>query len=123
MSDPEGTSARNRSAPPPTEIAEWLESLGLGQYAPAFADNDIDRSVLPDLTETDLRDLGVSLGHGKKIMRAIAADRPVGMVHFDAHCDTGDDYLGSKFHHGAPFRRAAPRRASPTSPRRSRPAW
>ena len=28
------------------------------------------------------------------------------MVHFDAHCDTGDDYLGSKFHHGAPFRRA-----------------
>ncbi len=40
------------------------------------------------------------------IMRAIAADRPLGMVHFDAHCDTGDDYLGSKFHHGAPFRRA-----------------
>jgi guanidinopropionase len=41
------------------------------------------------------------------IFRAIAKDRPVGMVHFDAHCDTGDDYLGSRFHHGAPFRRAA----------------
>ena len=40
------------------------------------------------------------------IFRAIAADRPVGMVHVDAHCDTGDDYLGSRFHHGAPFRRA-----------------
>ena len=40
------------------------------------------------------------------IFRAIAAERPLGMVHFDAHCDTGDDYLGSKFHHGAPFRRA-----------------
>lgn len=40
------------------------------------------------------------------ILRAIAKDAPVGMVHFDAHCDTGDDYLGSKFHHGAPFRRA-----------------
>lgn len=40
------------------------------------------------------------------IYRGIASDRPVGMVHFDAHCDTGDDYLGSKFHHGAPFRRA-----------------
>lgn len=40
------------------------------------------------------------------IFRAIARERPVGMVHFDAHCDTGDDYLGSKFHHGAPFRRA-----------------
>ena len=40
------------------------------------------------------------------ILRAIAREQPVGMVHFDAHCDTGDDYLGSKFHHGAPFRRA-----------------
>jgi guanidinopropionase len=40
------------------------------------------------------------------IFRAIAKDRPVGMVHFDAHCDTGDDYLGSRFHHGSPFRRA-----------------
>lgn len=40
------------------------------------------------------------------IFRGIAAHRPVGMVHIDAHCDTGDDYLGSKFHHGAPFRRA-----------------
>ena len=29
------------------------------------------------------------------------------MIHIDAHCDTGDDYLGSRFHHGAPFRRAA----------------
>jgi guanidinopropionase len=41
------------------------------------------------------------------ILRAVAASRPVGMVHLDAHCDTGDDYLGSRFHHGAPFRRAA----------------
>ena len=40
------------------------------------------------------------------IFRAIAANEPVGMVHFDAHCDTGDDYLGSRFHHGAPFSRA-----------------
>ena len=40
------------------------------------------------------------------VFRGIAKERPVGMVHFDAHCDTGDDYLGSKFHHGSPFRRA-----------------
>jgi guanidinopropionase len=40
------------------------------------------------------------------ILRAVAAHRPVGMIHIDAHCDTGDDYLGSRFHHGAPFRRA-----------------
>jgi len=40
------------------------------------------------------------------ILRAVAARGPVGMVHIDAHCDTGDDYMGSRFHHGAPFRRA-----------------
>ena len=40
------------------------------------------------------------------ILRAVAASGPVGMVHIDAHGDTGDDYMGSRFHHGAPFRRA-----------------
>jgi len=40
------------------------------------------------------------------IFRAMAKDAPVGMIHIDAHCDTGDDYMGSKFHHGAPFSRA-----------------
>ena len=38
------------------------------------------------------------------ILRAIAQDRPLAMIHIDAHCDTGDDYLGSRFHHGAPFK-------------------
>jgi guanidinopropionase len=40
------------------------------------------------------------------ILRALGRDRPVGMVHIDAHADTGDDYLGSAWHHGTPFRRA-----------------
>lgn len=40
------------------------------------------------------------------ILKAIGAERPVGMVHFDAHCDTGGDYEGAKFHHGGPFRHA-----------------
>ena len=40
------------------------------------------------------------------ILRAIAAGGPVGMVHIDAHCDTGSNYLGSNYHHGAPFSRA-----------------
>jgi len=38
------------------------------------------------------------------ILRALVKDEPVALVHFDAHCDTGGDYLGSKFHHGSPFR-------------------
>jgi len=40
------------------------------------------------------------------VLRAIAKNGPLGLVQLDAHCDTGDDYLGSRFHHGAPFRRA-----------------
>jgi guanidinopropionase len=40
------------------------------------------------------------------ILRAVASKRPVGMIHIDAHADTGDDYMGSRFHHGAPFSRA-----------------
>jgi agmatinase len=40
------------------------------------------------------------------ILRAIGKDRPVGMVHIDAHCDTGGEFEGSKFHHGGPFRYA-----------------
>jgi agmatinase len=40
------------------------------------------------------------------ILRALAADGPVGMVHFDAHCDTAGEYEGAKFHHGGPFRHA-----------------
>src|SRR5262245_11981202 len=53
-------------------IAEWLNALGLGQYAQRFADNDIDTSLLPDLTDADLEKIGVSLGHRKRILRAIA---------------------------------------------------
>src|SRR5256885_12257002 len=55
-----------------TGIAEWLASIGLSEYAERFADNAVDLSVLRDLTEQDLRDLGVLLGHRRKILRAIA---------------------------------------------------
>ena len=53
-------------------IAEWLATLGLSEYAQRFADNYIDASVLPDLTDQDLTELGVPLGHRRKILRAIA---------------------------------------------------
>ena len=53
-------------------IAEWLASIGLREYAQRFADNAIDLSVVRDLTEQDLKDLGVLLGHRRKIVRAIA---------------------------------------------------
>jgi hypothetical protein len=53
-------------------IVEWLASIGLSVYAQRFADNAIELSVLRDLTEQDLKDLGVLLGHRRKILRAIA---------------------------------------------------
>jgi class 3 adenylate cyclase/predicted ATPase len=53
-------------------IAEWLASIGLSEYAQRFAENGIDVSVLRDLTEQDLKDLGILLGHRRKILRAIA---------------------------------------------------
>ena len=54
------------------QIADWLEKLGLGQYALRFAENGIDLGVLPDLTDQDYDRLGVLLGHRRKMLRAIA---------------------------------------------------
>ncbi len=51
----------------------WLQSLGLGRYEQTFRDNDIDGEVLHDLDDADLEKLGVSLGHRKKLLKAIAA--------------------------------------------------
>jgi len=53
-------------------IAEWLNWLGMSEYAQRFAENDIDTSVLRHLTDQDLKELGVSLGHRRKMLAAIA---------------------------------------------------
>ena len=56
------------------EISQWLEKLGMSEYAPRFSENDIDFAILPDLTDQDLEKIGVaSLGHRRKLLRAIAA--------------------------------------------------
>ena len=46
--------------PPMQQIADWLKELGMSEYAQRFAENDIDIAVLRDLTDQDLKDLGVS---------------------------------------------------------------
>jgi class 3 adenylate cyclase len=56
------------------QIADWLQKLGLGQYAQRFAENEIDVSVLPHLTDQDLKDIGVPLGPRRKILAAITAE-------------------------------------------------
>jgi class 3 adenylate cyclase len=62
------------------EISGWLGALGLSEYAQRFAENDIDFAVLRHLTDQDLKDIGVSLGHRRKMLAAIgdlAADIPI----------------------------------------------
>ena len=54
------------------QIADWLGQLGLGQYAQRFAENEIDVSVLRHLTDQDLKDIGIPLGHRRKLLAAIS---------------------------------------------------
>src|SRR5499427_763464 len=54
------------------DVGGWLRSLGLGQYEALFRASDIDADILPELTEADLEKLGVSLGHRKRLLRAIS---------------------------------------------------
>ena len=57
-------------------VMVWLRTLGLVQYEAVFRQNDIDETVLPNLTAEDLKELGVaSLGHRRKLLDAIAALR------------------------------------------------
>jgi class 3 adenylate cyclase/predicted ATPase len=58
------------------DIVVWLRSLGLGKYEAAFRENEIDETVLSNLTAEDLKELGVTaLGHRRKLLDAIAALR------------------------------------------------
>jgi class 3 adenylate cyclase/predicted ATPase len=53
-------------------IGDWLEKLGMSEYAERFAENKIDVSVLRHLTDQDLKDIGVALGHRRRMLAAIA---------------------------------------------------
>lgn len=70
------------------DIRDWLEAHGLGKYAPTFIDNEIDLDTARDLTEADLRELGIAMGSRKKLLRAIGAlqgkDTPDHLVSRDA---------------------------------------
>jgi class 3 adenylate cyclase len=53
------------------QIADWLKKLDMSEYTDRFVENRIDISVLPDLTEQHLKDLGIALGDRLKMLRAI----------------------------------------------------
>ena len=54
------------------DVGSWLRSLGLGQYEATFRNNAVDADVLFELTDSDLVQLGVLLGHRKRLLKAIA---------------------------------------------------
>ena len=54
------------------QIAEWLEKLGMSEYAQCFAANGINVAALPHLTDQDLKDIGVLLGHRRIMLAAIS---------------------------------------------------
>ena len=55
------------------DVGGWLRSLGLSQYETLFRQNDIDAEVLSELTDGDLERFGVSFGHRKRLLKAIAS--------------------------------------------------
>lgn len=58
------------------DLARWLSDLGLGGHAEAFAANHVDWDILPDLSEDNLKELGLSLGDRKRLLKAVAALKP-----------------------------------------------
>src|SRR5215475_6636279 len=53
------------------EVGDWLRKLGLGQYEATFRESQIEADVLLELTDQHLKDIGVSLGHRLRMLRAI----------------------------------------------------
>jgi class 3 adenylate cyclase len=53
------------------QVTDWLDKLGMAEYAQRFAENRIDLSVLPQLTDQHLKELGVALGDRLKMLNAI----------------------------------------------------
>ena len=83
------------------QIADWLEKLGLGQYAQRFAENDIDFDVLNDLTDQDLEKIGVtSLGHRRKLLRAIANLKGVEQITAATHHTASGRHCRAPASHG-----------------------
>jgi hypothetical protein len=89
------------------EIGDWLEKLGMPEYGESFAENKLDLSVLPHLTDQDLKDIRVPLGHPRKMLAAIA--------HLDdtSIAEARVPAPGSLKSHPPPWRRPPHRRRKP----------
>src|ERR1041385_4924904 len=64
--------ARNRRMHAAEDLRRWLRPIGLEELADTLAANDIDLGLLPELSDADLKELGISLGHRRRLLRAIS---------------------------------------------------
>ncbi len=76
-------------------------------YEPESAHQDIERFISRFAT-AGARTVAAGGDHSVTlpVLRAVVSDGPVGLIHIDAHTDTWDEFMGSRYSHGAPFRRA-----------------
>ena len=115
------------------DIAAWLRELGLERYEEAFRENDIAPAVLPELMDQDLKDLDVSLGHRRLLLKAIRAlaDDQAGHSPLNAHllrlrrpsprCDRSPS--GGNWRRGSAPRTWARSWVLTSAPPLSRPSW
>ncbi|WP_394890439.1 agmatinase [Mesorhizobium sp. AaZ16] len=77
------------------------------RYRLELSHEDIEKR-LAQVADAGVIPLSVGGDHSitHPILKAVGKNRPVGMIHIDAHCDTGGAYDLTKFHHGGPFRNA-----------------
>jgi agmatinase len=78
-----------------------------GRFSLEESHQDIE-AFFTQIVEAGAAPLSVGGDHSitHPILRAVGRDNPVGLIHIDAHCDTGGPFDGTRFHHGAPFRNA-----------------
>jgi hypothetical protein len=78
-------------------LSTWLQDLGLERYTTIFADNDVDLEALRLLSDAELEKLGVSLGHRKKILKAIelnGSEEAASFAHPVRPCPLTRDRIG-----------------------------
>ena len=88
-------------------VADVGDAFVSKPYALETAHDEIEEHFRT-LADADVLPLAVGGDHSISlpILRALSqfCNEPIGLIHIDAHCDTGDNYGGSRFHHGAPFK-------------------
>jgi class 3 adenylate cyclase len=76
-------------------VRQWLQQLGLEDWESVFAENDIDADVLPELTNADLKELGLTLGQRKKLLKAIAALQSSEIESAESTLSVGDEPIAA----------------------------